>query len=45
MGAGELAYPIDMVFTGSFTPLLAISANVISVVSWKPLGFLASGTF
>ena len=34
-----------MVSTGSPSPLLGISAIVITVGSWEPLAFLASGTF
>jgi len=33
-----------MVSTGSFSPLLGISANVVPVGFWESLAFLASGT-
>ena len=34
------AYPLDII-----SPLLGILVNVISLGSWEPLAFLASGTF
>jgi hypothetical protein len=39
------ASPLVMVSTGSLSPLLGISANVILNVSWEPLPFQVSGTF
>ena len=36
--------PLDMISTGSFSPLLNISANLIPFGYWEPLIFLASGT-
>ena len=35
----------DMVSTGSISPLLGISANVLPVGSWELLGSLASGVY
>jgi hypothetical protein len=32
------AYPLDTIFTGFISPLLHISANVLSVGSWSLLG-------
>jgi hypothetical protein len=39
------AYPLNMVSTGSFSPLLSISAKVLPDGFWELLGSLASGTF
>ena len=48
---GDHAYLLEMVSTGSISPLLLISARVIPVeakvipiVSWEPFASLASGT-
>ena len=35
---------LDIASTGSVTPLLGMSANVIPVGSWEPLTSLVSGT-
>ena len=35
--SGGHAYPLDMVSTGSISPLLGISANVLPVGSWEPV--------
>lgn len=45
LSTGGCAYPLDMVSTGSISPLLDILAKVFPVGSWEPLEFLASGTF
>ena len=42
---GGHAHPLDLVSTGSISPLLDISAKVFPVGAWEPLGSLASGTF
>jgi hypothetical protein len=42
---GDRACLLDMVSTGSLSPLLGISTNVIFIGSWESLAFLASGTF
>ena len=42
-GAG--AYLLEVVSTGSISPLLDILANVIPLGSWEPLTSLVSGTF
>ena len=42
---GGHAHPLDLVSTGSISPLLGISANVPPVGSWELLGFLVSWTF
>ncbi|EDL41692.1 mCG148474 [Mus musculus] len=42
---GGCAYPLDMVSTGTISPLLGVLANVIPIESWEPLVYLASGTF
>jgi len=38
-------YLLNMVSTGSLSPLLGIFAEVLPVGSWEPLGSLTSGTF
>jgi hypothetical protein len=42
---GGHAYPLDMVSTGSPSPLWGISANVIPMRFWEALASLASETF
>jgi len=42
---GVCAFLLKVVSTGSPSPLLGISANVIPVGFWETLAFLASGTF
>jgi hypothetical protein len=39
------AYLLEVVSTGSSSPLLGISAKVIAIDSWEPLASLESGTF
>jgi hypothetical protein len=41
---GGHAYILEIVSSGSISPLLDIKANVISNGSWEPLASLASGT-
>jgi hypothetical protein len=38
-------YLLEVFSTGSISPLLGISVNVIPVGSWEPLASLASGNF
>ena len=42
---GGHAYLLEVVSTGSISPLLGILANGIPAESWEPLTSLASGTF
>ena len=42
---GRCAYLLEVVSTGSVSPLLGILANGIPAESWEPLASLASGTF
>ena len=42
---GARAYLLEVVSTGSISPLLDILANVIPLGSWEPLTSLVSGTF
>jgi hypothetical protein len=42
---GEYAYLLEVVSTGSISPLLGILANVIPFGSWEPLTSLMHGTF
>ena len=41
----QLGAVLEMVSTGSISPLLGILAKVIPIGSWEPLASLASGTF
>ena len=43
--SGDCAYLLEVVSTGSISPLLGISAKVIYDGSWEPLTSLTSGTF
>jgi hypothetical protein len=42
---GSHAYLLEVVSTGSLSPLVGILAKVIDDGSWQPLASLASGTF
>ena len=44
LSTGGRAYLLEVVSTGSISPLLLILAKVISVGSWEPLTSLASRT-
>ena len=42
---GGHAYLLEVVSSGSISPLLGILVKVILIESWKPLTFQVSGTF